>query len=98
MAAMPELAPKRRDHLLGSTSVVQAVTHRARRVAYRTFDRHAVDVLRLSYRPRRVQAGAGTLSLRGDLRAEGYVVEPLDGGDFVVRIRHDRARRIRVAG
>jgi hypothetical protein len=98
MAAMPELAPRRQDHLLGSTSVVQAVTYGAKQLAYRTFDRHAVDVLRLSFRPRRVRADAATLGARGDLRGEGYVVESLGGDDFVVRIRHDRARQIRVAG
>ena len=98
MAAMPEFAPKRRDHVLGSTSVVQAVRYRPRHLDYRTFDRHAVEVLRLSYRPRRVLAGAATLSALPDLRGEGYVVDSLDGGDFVLRIRHDGARRVRVEG
>jgi len=98
MAAMPELSPKRQDHLLGSTSVVQAIRYRPHQLAYTTFDPHAVDVLRLSYRPGHVFAGAVTLRLRGDLLGEGYVLQSLDGGDFVVRIRHDRARRIRVEG
>jgi hypothetical protein len=98
MAAMPELAPKRQDHLLGSTSIVQAVRYSPHRLAYTTFHRHAVDVLRLSYRPRRVLAGVAALSVRDDLLGEGYVLEALDGGDFVLRIRHNQARRIRVEG
>jgi pimeloyl-ACP methyl ester carboxylesterase len=97
MAAVPELAPKRRDHLLGSSSVVQSVSYGRRRVAYRTFDGAGTDVLRLSFRPRQVSAGA-TLHERADLAAEGYVVQPLGGGDFALRIRRDHARRIRVAG
>jgi hypothetical protein len=97
MAAMPELAPKRRSHLLGSSSVVQAVSYAPRRVAYRTFARKSVEVLRLPFRPRRVVAGT-TLPERSDLTAEGYVVQPLGGGDFAARIRHDASRRIRVEG
>jgi hypothetical protein len=96
MAAMPELAPVGRDHLLGSTSVVQAVRYGHGSLEYRTFDRHSTEVLRLSYRPRQIQAGSATLDRRSDLHAEGFVLEALAGGDFVVRIRHDRATRIRV--
>jgi len=98
MSAMPELAPKGQDHLLGSTSIVQTVGYRPQHVEYWTFDRHTVDVLRLSYRPRQVQADGSTLVARDDLLREGYVVQPLDGGDYVIRIRHDNARRIRVDG
>jgi hypothetical protein len=98
MAALPELAPVGRDHLLGSTSVVQAVRYRRGRVEYRTFDRRSVEVLRLSYRPRSVTAGVAKIAERGDLNSEGYVVRSLPSGDFVVRIRHDTARQIRVSG
>jgi hypothetical protein len=98
MAAIPELAPKGQDHLLGSTSVVQAVSYERGRLDYRTFDRRSVETLRLSYRPSRVRAGAARLMERPDLGAEGYVLVPLPGGDFVVRIRHDKAKRIRVEG
>lgn len=97
MAALPELAPKRRNHVLGSSSVVQAVTYAPRRILYRTFDTKSIEVLRLSFRPRRVVAGA-VLQERADLAAEGYVVKPLGGGDYVARIRHDGARRIQVVG
>jgi hypothetical protein len=98
MAAIPELAPKRRDHLLGSTSVVQAVTYRRRSLSYRTFDANGVETLRLSYVPRRILAGTALLPASADLTASGYSLRALGGGDFVVRIRHDTARRIRVEG
>src|SRR4029450_6343789 len=45
MAAIPELAPTGKDHLLGSTSVVQAVTYGRGSLDYRTFGRHALEVL-----------------------------------------------------
>ncbi len=95
MAAMPELAPKRQNHLLGSSSVVQSVAYSRGRIAYRTFDAAGTEVLRLRFRPRGVTAGAA-LPRRDDLAAEGYLIEPLGGGDFAVRIRHDRSRRVRI--
>jgi hypothetical protein len=95
MAAMPELAPKRQNHLLGSSSVVQSISYGRRQIAYRTYDSASTEVLRLSFRPGQVTAG-GVLAARSDLAGEGYVVEPLGGGDFSVRIRHDHARRIRI--
>ena len=86
MAAMPELAPKRRDHLLGSTSVVQTVTYGKRRIAYRTFDDAGTETLRLGFLPRTI------------VGAEASDVRPLGGGDYAVRIRRDGARRIQIAG
>jgi hypothetical protein len=97
MAAMPELAPKRQNHLLGSGSVVQTVGYSPSSVSYRTFDAQSTEVLRLRFRPRRVTAGTALFE-RGDLNAEGYVIEPLGGGDYTIRIRHDHSRRIRIEG
>jgi hypothetical protein len=97
LAALPELAPKRQNHLLGSDSVVQSVEYALGSVAYRTFDTHSREVLRLRFRPRQVGA-ATTLLERDDLTAEGYVVQPLGGGDYAIRIRHDHSRRIRIEG
>jgi hypothetical protein len=98
MAAMPELAPKRRSHLLGSSSVVQSVSYDRRRLTYRTFDASGTEVLRLGFRPRRIVAGGSVLTEHSDLSAEGYVVQALGGGDFAVRIRHDGAHRIALDG
>ena len=97
MAAIPEFAPKGQNHLLGSSSVVQAVSYGRLGVSYRTFDTRAVDVLRLAFRPAVVHAGGRALPLVESLAGEGYTVRPIPGGDFVVRVRHERARSIHVA-
>ena len=39
-----------------------------------------------------------TLLEQDDLTAEGYVIQPLGGGDYAIRIRHDDSRRIRIEG
>ena len=97
MAAIPELAPKRQSHLLGSSSVVQRVAYGRTGISYRTFDPRAVEVLRLAYRPGVVRAGGRTLPLVEELTGDGYTMKPLGGGDYVVRVRHDRARTILVS-
>ena len=85
MASLPELAPKRQNHLLGSSSVVRAVSYGRNRVSYTTFAEAGDEVLRLRFRPASVAGGE-------------YTVEPAGGGDYVVRVRHEHARRITVAG
>jgi hypothetical protein len=85
MALLPELAPKRQNHILGSSSVVRSVTYGQDRVSYTTFADSASDVLRLSFRPTSVAGGE-------------YTVEPAGGGDYIVRVRHTHARRITVSG
>jgi len=98
LGALPALAPAGEDHLLGSTSVVREVSYGRDRLAFRTYDRHSTEVLRLSYRPTRVLADGRALDLRRNLLREGFVVRPLAGGDVVVRVRHDRARQILIEG
>ena len=97
MAAIPEFAPKRQSHLLGSSSVVQKVGYGRAGVSYRTFDPRAVEVLRLAYRPGVVRAGGRALLLVDELAGDGYTVKPLGGGDYVVRVRHDHARTVLVS-
>lgn len=98
MGAVPEFAPARTDHLLRSTSVVQAVTYATRRIEYRTFDGAATEVLRLSFRPSRVQAGGSELHPAAIDQAEGYVLEGLPAGDWIVRIRHDHSPAVTITG
>jgi len=81
MAALPELAPKRQNHLLGSSSVVRSISYAGDHVTYTTFSRSASEVLRLRFRPASIAGGEMS-------------VEAAGGGDYVVRVRHDAARRI----
>jgi hypothetical protein len=98
MGALPELAPVGENHLLRSTSVVQKVAYGQRRIAYRTFDRAATEVLRLAFRPARVTAGGAELPRREDLKAAGYTVEALTGSDCIVRVLHENSNEIVIEG
>jgi Prolyl oligopeptidase family len=85
MALLPELAPKRQNHLLGSSTVVRSVSYGRNRVSYTTFARAASEVLRLRFRPTQISGGT-------------FTTEPAGGGDYIVRVRHESARRIVLSG
>jgi len=43
-------------------------------------------------------AGGAALTQRSDLKEEGYTVQPLQGGDYVVRVHHTRSNELTVRG
>jgi hypothetical protein len=98
LGALPELAPKGQNHLLRSSSVVQQVRYSPHGITYGTFDRDATEVLRLHFLPARVTAGGAPIGKRPNLRQQGYTVDALSGGDFVVRVRHVDSNEIAISG
>jgi hypothetical protein len=88
MGAIPEFAPVGESHLLRSSSVVQKIKYTANKVEYRTFDRDAIEVLRLNFKPSHVTEGGAAARERSDTRDSGYTLQALPGGDWIVRVRH----------
>lgn len=98
MASVPEWAPPRENHLLGSSSVVRSVQYADRSVAYTTFDRASNEVLRLRQEPTSVRAGSSKLKRLAQAipgRA-GYTITLLSNGDCVVRVRHERSGAVQI--
>ncbi len=98
LGAIPELAPKHEDHLLRSSSVVQTVQYGSHSIHYQTFDPIATEVLRLTYKPTTIQAGGKAIRVRPDLKAQGYTITPLPGGDYVIYLRHTESGNVQIAG
>jgi hypothetical protein len=96
LGAVPAFAPKGENHLLRSSSPVQRVSYWQQAVTYRTFNPQAAEVLRLNFKPTRVLADDVVLVLRKDLKGEGYTVQPLEAGYYVVRVRHLRSNQVSV--
>jgi hypothetical protein len=98
MASVPEWAPADEDHLLGSTSVVRSIRYGEQEIAYTTFDLQSREVLRLRHQPAAVLAGTVALPRIKRLQAgrQGFSVEPVPRGGFVVRIEHRRAARVTI--
>jgi hypothetical protein len=101
MAWTPELfGPKRENHIMRSTSVVNNVIYAKNEVIWTTFDAppQTIDILRLAFKPTVVTADGLTLSLQPDLRNNGYTLQQLKDGDWIVRVRHDMAKNMVVRG
>jgi hypothetical protein len=96
MGSMPEYAPIGEDHLLRSSSVVQSVIYGSGDLSYRTFAESSTEVIRLRYKPARIAAGGHELKCVDVLSANSYTLTAVQQGDFVVRIRHDGARDVRI--
>jgi len=101
MAWLPEIfGPARENHIMRSSSVIKHVTYGVGDISYETFDapKGVYEVLRLAFLPKKVLADGKPLPKRDDLNSNGYVVKPLPCGDFIVEIRHDGKRKIRILG
>jgi hypothetical protein len=98
MGAVPEFAPIGQNHVLRSSSVLQKVAYGDRSVRYQVFDDAGMSVLRLNFKPTRITSGGKPLELHQDLATAGYTLQPLDGGDYVVRVHHEGAKDIAVSG
>lgn len=101
LAWTPSLfGPGRENHIMRSTSVVNHVVYEKNRIEYTTFDapENTVDVLRLSFKPSSVSADGKPLEALAALHKNGYTADPLPEGDWLVQIRHDRAKKIIVTG
>ncbi len=97
MGAVPEFAPAGENHLLRCSSIVQRVAYGDRKITYQTFDAGATEVFRLNFKPARVTAAGKALSDRRDLREEGYTLQALPGGDYVLRVRHQNANQVEIS-
>lgn len=97
MGAIPEFAPAGENHLLRSSTIVQKVAYGDRKITYQTFGASATEVLRMNFKPARVVAGGKALSDRRDLREEGYTLQALPGGDYILRIRHQNAKQVEIS-
>ena len=101
MAWEPEvMGANRENHLMRTSEVVTKLVYGKDKVDYSTYDAPvaSIDVLRLAYVPRSVSASGKALTVREDLKANGFMVRKLAGGDTIVAIRHDGAREIAVTG
>jgi len=95
IGAVPEWSPAGEDHLVRSSSVVQAIAYAPSDISYTTFDAQATDVLRLSFTPTEITQDGATMQQTQDTRQEGWVYDSATG---VLRIRHDHGSRIVIRG
>jgi hypothetical protein len=95
-SAVPEWAPPKENHILYSAGVLKNVSYAAGSVEYTPTDGAGIEYLRLAFLPTSISVGGGKLSLRPDLKAEGFTVRSLGNGDFSVNIRRMRTGEVAI--
>ncbi len=92
--------PRRENHIIRSSSVVNSVVYEKNRIAYSTFDASdkTRDVLRLAFEPTTITADNKPLIEQPGLHSNGFTVQRLPDGDCIVEIRHDGAKSVVVVG
>ncbi len=101
MAWTPELfGPKRENHIMRSTSVVNHVVYEKNRIEYSTFDApdKTIEVIRLAFKPVFVTADGQPLKPLAALNRNGYLLKHLPDGDYILEVRHDRAKNMMIKG
>lgn len=101
IAWLPEMfgAPGE-NHIVRTSHVVRSVTYGDGDVRYETFPASGpvTDVLRLSFRPERVEADGQSLAIREAPVTRGVHLRRLKSGDWLVTIRRDGTTRVRIVG
>lgn len=98
MGSLPEYAPLSEDHILRSSSVVQAVAYGRMSLTYSTFDPDSTEVIRLSFKPATVCAGGRSIQSAESLSGEAYTLKHLAEGDYVLRLHHTAGNQITIHG
>jgi hypothetical protein len=93
-AAVPEWAPPGENHILYSVGVLKNVSYAGRKIQYTPTDGVGTEYLRLAFTPSSITANGVKLSLRPDLKEEGYTVRNLGSGDYAVNVRRMRAGEV----
>src|SRR5947199_8124726 len=73
------------------------IVHMMRRfIGSGCWPRRRRSCLELNFKLVRVTAGGALLNLRDDLKHDGYTLQQLPGGDYVLRIRHSSSNEVAV--
>jgi hypothetical protein len=96
IAAIPEWAPVEENHLLKSTSVVQNIQYKQAVIRYRTFDDHAIEVLRLKDKPVKITVNGNAIREGNELSTECWLWHPMPKGG-VLRLRHINGTDIQIS-
>jgi len=96
LAAVPEWAPARENHLLGSSGIVQKINYNEKEIKYRNFHPESTEVLRLKRIPKQISVDGKILKRVDSLESgEGWKWEKLNDGG-ILRIKHLDGREVRI--
>jgi len=90
LGAVPEWAPSDENHLLRSSSVVQHINYKDKKIEYRTFDNNSTEKFRLIAKPTRIMVGDKKLKEVSNKEEKGWAWYKLKkGGILSINYRED---------
>ena len=95
LAAVPEWAPAKENHLLRSSSVVQQIRYEPTLISYRVFHDEGAERFRLTTRPKQVKLGGREVSEKTSDGGEGWSWKPLASGG-VLEVQRDGQREVAI--
>jgi len=95
LAAVPEWAPAGENHLLRSSSVVQAIAYSDKEITFTTFDKSTMAVLRMTSKPLSVKVGDKSLPLVTSEKEEGFAWRPLAEGG-ILKINNQSGSKVAI--
>jgi hypothetical protein len=98
MASVPQWAPRRENHLLRSSSVIQSIKYEKDKIEYRTFDASGQELFKLRERPRQILLNGIALSEKENIDLEKqsdecFVVKPVANGGFAITVIRRNANK-----
>lgn len=94
LSAIPEWAPPQEDHILYTQGILKNVRYSNKKVEYMATDATGTEFLKLSFKPSKIVLNGKRLPLQ-EVKT-GYSIRSLEGGDFAVTIRREKAGKITI--
>jgi hypothetical protein len=93
MAALPELAPSDKNHLLGTSSVITFISYSHDSISYHTYDNRSSELLRLTSKPAGVLENGKKLDETGNQDSGGWQWRVLKRGG-ILKLDHNKGNHI----
>ena len=98
LAAVPEWAPDRENHILYSGGILKNVSYQAGKVQYTPAGKVGKEYLRLAFKPTKITINEIKISLVKDSGKEGYMLKKLQNEDYAVTICRLRMGKVIITG
>ncbi len=97
-AAIPEWAPAGENHILYSEGVLNNVAYSPEKIEYTATSAKGKDFLKTAFKPEKITLDGKSISPAANENEEGFILTPLDAGDYSLIINRKKAGNVMVSG
>jgi hypothetical protein len=98
MAAVPEWAPARENHILYSEGILKNVSYAPGKIQYDAISRDGTEYIKIAFKPTKIMLNGATIPLSSDNRKSGYLIKDLGDGDYSLTIKRVKAGTVIIFG